>query len=252
MRTQIWMCGGGTQSTAIAALIVQRKLEKPDLAVIVDTEREQSTTWDYLEEWTAPALESVGVEIVRVPKSKYATVDVFGGADSKSLLIPAFTNQSGDTGKLTGFCSNEWKRRVAQRWATKEHAVSSATNWVGFTVDELRRVPKVSSGKWQERFPLIERGLNRGDCIALVERMGWPTPPRSSCWMCPNHTQVEWRDIKENKPKDWAQAVAFDKWIRKTDRHAFLHSDAIPLDEADLDDANESLFSRCESGLCFT
>lgn len=27
---QVWMCGGGTQSVAIAALIVQGKLPKPD------------------------------------------------------------------------------------------------------------------------------------------------------------------------------------------------------------------------------
>jgi enterochelin esterase-like enzyme len=42
-RTQLWASGGGVQSAAIAALIVQGKL-RPDLAVIVDTEREQSTT----------------------------------------------------------------------------------------------------------------------------------------------------------------------------------------------------------------
>lgn len=43
-RTQLWASGGGVQSAAIAALIVQGYI-RPDLAVIVDTEREQSTTW---------------------------------------------------------------------------------------------------------------------------------------------------------------------------------------------------------------
>jgi hypothetical protein len=251
-RTQIWMSGGGTQSAAIAALIVRGDMAAPDLAVIVDTEREQSTTWSYMDDVIAPALERASVPLVRVPKSRYATVDVFGGADGNSLLIPAFTTQGGDIGKLSGYCSNEWKRRVAQRWAVKERGVVAATSWVGFSTDELERVPKPQTGKWQDRFPLIEQKMNRGDCIALVERMGWPTPPRSSCWMCPNHTQIEWRDIRDNKPDDWRRAVQFDKWIRTKDPHAYVHADAVPLDEADLDDKNESLFGRCESGACFT
>lgn len=37
----LWSCGGGTQSAAIAALIVRGDLPKPDLSIIVDTERER-------------------------------------------------------------------------------------------------------------------------------------------------------------------------------------------------------------------
>jgi hypothetical protein len=249
MRTQIWASGGGVQSAAIAALIVQGHL-KPDLAVIVDTEREQSTTWSYMDEVISPALTTVGITLHRVKKGSLATVDLWGGKERDSLLIPAFTNQGGEPGKLPGYCSNEWKRRVMQRWATKQ-GVQSADVWLGISVDEMQRLKK-TSGKWMDRYPLIERGMNRGECVALVERMGWPTPPRSSCWMCPNHTQVEWREIRDNKPDDWRKAVLFDKYIRIHDAHAYVHSDCVPLDEAELDDANGVLFGHdCVSGQCF-
>lgn len=247
-RTQIWASGGGVQSAAIAALIVQGKL-RPDLAVIVDTGREQSTTWDYMESIVSPALASVGVTLHRVKKAAYATVDLFGGKDGESLLIPAFTNQSGDIGKLPTFCSNEWKTRVMQRWAT-DRGVKESTTWIGISVDEMHRM-KLSKGKWGYRHPLIELGMNRGDCEALVKRMGWPKPPRSSCWMCPNHTQEEWRDIKENKPEDWRRAVLFDKYIRIQDANAYVHHDCKPLDQVDLEDQNGVLFSHCDSGMCF-
>ena len=101
------------QSTAIAALIVRGDLSKPDLAVIVDTEREKSTTWEYLYTVTAPALASVGVQIHRVPKSKYSAVGLF--STSGTLLIPAFTSVNGTVGKSQTFCSNEWKKRVGDR-----------------------------------------------------------------------------------------------------------------------------------------
>ena len=146
-RTQIWSSGGGVQSTAIAALIVQGKLPKPDLAVIADTERELSTTWTYMDAVTLPALASVGVTLHRVKKSKYATVDLYGGADGNSLLIPAFTTQGDEIGKLPGFCSNEWKFRVVQRWATAEHGVKAATLWMGISTDETQRV-NFPTGKW--------------------------------------------------------------------------------------------------------
>ena len=42
-------------------MIVQGTIEPPDLAVIADTGREQSTTWAYMERVTAPALAAIGV-----------------------------------------------------------------------------------------------------------------------------------------------------------------------------------------------
>jgi len=248
-RTQIWSSGGGTQSAAIAALIVQGHL-RPDLAIIVDTEREQSTTWKYMDEVISPALATVGMTLHRVKKSEFATVDLYGGKDKTDLLLPVFTNQSGDVGKMPTFCSNEWKTRVMRRWATQQ-GVTKANVWIGFSTDEMHRCKPATSDKWRDRYVLLERKLNRRECEQLVAQMGWPKPPRSSCWNCPNHTQDEWIDIRDNKPADWRKAVAFDKKIRERDPHAFLHADCVPLDEADLSEANGVLFNHCETGMCF-
>ncbi len=182
-RTQIWNCGGGTQSAAIAALLVEGTLAPPDLAVIVDTERERSSTWRYVEEWLAPALRNVGIVLHRVSKSRYCTVDAWGGKDGNSLLVPAFTDQNGEVAKLPAFCSNEWKARVVQRWATQEYNVEAATNWIGFSTDEANRAQKISAGKWQRYYPLLELGISRSRCYGIVRAIGWPDPPRSSCWM---------------------------------------------------------------------
>lgn len=250
-RTQIWASGGGVQSTAIAALIVMGVLPKPDLAVIADTGREQSTTWSYMEQVTAPALARVGVNLQRVQAKDFATVDLYGGKDGESLLIPAFTNLSGEIGKMPAFCSNEWKQRVVRRWATQQ-GIEAANMWLGISTDEMIRLTFPKGKKWQHSFPLVEQRLNRYECEQLVERMGWPKPPRSSCWMCPNHTQAEWRDIRDNKPGDWQEAVWFDRDMRLRDPNAFLHPDCVPLDQADLSDQNGVLFGHaCQSGHCF-
>ena len=46
--TTVWSYGGGTQTAAIAVLILQGRLPKPDIAVMADTGREIASTWDYL------------------------------------------------------------------------------------------------------------------------------------------------------------------------------------------------------------
>lgn len=240
------------QSTAIAALIVHGKLPKPDLAVIVDTGRELSTTWDYLEAVTIPALASVGVTMHRVQKSKYATVDLFGGKDKNTLLIPAFTTKGEDIGKLSGFCSNEWKTRVIQRWATKEHGVTSAMQWIGISTDESRRATSEPNGKWAPRYPLIEMNKSRADCQEIIAKIGWPTPVRSSCWMCPNHNEDEWLWQQKHAPIDHQKAVALDVQIRKRDPFAWLHPSATPIGEVKFDKSNEVMFGKnCQTGLCF-
>lgn len=250
-RTQVWASGGGVQSAGIAALICQGKL-RPDLAVIVDTEREQSTTWDYMDSVISPALASVGVTLHRVRKSEFESRDLYGGKDGDTLLIPAFTTLSGDVGKMSNFCSAYWKREIVKRWVNAQGAGAAVDMWLGISTDEMGRVQNPKTQKWAYRYPLIEARKNRGDCVALVAAMGWPPAPRSSCYHCPNHTQQEWQEIRL-RPADWGAAVALDKEMRSRDPHVYLHHDCVPLDEVDLSDANGVLFGHeCTSGHCFT
>ncbi len=249
-RSSVWSSGGGVQSTAIAVLILQGRIEPPDFAVIADTERELHTTWGYLNKYTGPAMAAIGVPIHRVEKSRYATVDLYGGAEKKSLLIPAFTTKGDDIGKLPGYCSNEWKARVIQRWATQEQKLKAVTLWMGISTDEQRRASN-PVGKWQKRYPLIELNLSRNDCLNLVMDFGWPEPPRSSCWMCPNHREGEWQWQKDNAPTDHLKAIAFDADIRKVDADAWLHPSAKPLGDVTFEQSNDVMFGGCQTGLCF-
>ena len=174
-RIQVWSSGGGTQSAAIAALICKGEL-RPDISVIVDTEREVQQTWDYHDSVIVPALAKVGVTLHRVPKSKYATVDLYGGKDGDALLIPAFTNKKG---KLPTYCSNEWKSRVVQRFCRDMLPEAEAfTLWLGISRDEFNRMRgEGGEGKWTYWHPLIAKMMNRHDCVSLVKSMGWPPPP---------------------------------------------------------------------------
>jgi len=246
-RTQIWSSGGGVQSTAIAVMILQGKLPKPDIAVIADTTRERATTWEYMEQYTAPALAKIGVKMQRVNAADFASVKLFEG-EKERLLIPAFTRDtSARGGKLTNQCSSRWKRRVIQRWARKQ-GVASAAVWIGISTDELTRRRLSTEKWWVHRYPLIDERVSRGDCYAMIERHGWPLPPKSSCWMCPHMRPDEWRALRDT---DWSAALSLDAQMRKTKANAYLTPEMVPLAEADFTDSQDDLFSECESGWCF-
>jgi hypothetical protein len=247
-RIQVWSCGGGTQSAAIAALIIQGRLPRPAYSVMVDTEREKSSTWRFVNGVLKPRLAEVGCDLVIVPKSRYATVDLYSG--NGDLLLPVYTTQNGAVSKMPGYCSNEWKQRVLDRWLREQGVgASQAIQWLGFSTDELRRV---RAGRY--RYPLIyDVPMNRTNCKALVREVFGVEPVRSACWMCPHMRDDEWAEMRDNDPEDFAKACALGAEIHERDPHAYLHRSAQPLvqiaDQIGATDQMELL--GCDSGMCF-
>lgn len=258
-RKVVWSNGGGTQSAAIAVLIATGRLTKPERVVMADTGREATGTWEYLADHIAPLLETVGLGC-EIASHELATVDLYG--KNGDLLIPAFTENNG---KLPTFCSNEWKQRVVRRYlrSVGYGPKNPVTLWIGISTDEIARM-KPSDVKWvQHYYPLIETlGISRAECKRLVAEAGLPEPPKSSCWMCPYRQNPQWRDLKENHPKDWDAAVELDEEIRERDlaqggSGVYVHRSAVPLAEADLSDPEDNqlpLFGEvdgCDSGYCW-
>lgn len=256
---EVFSSGGGTQSTCIAALIVQGKLPKPDFVVIADTDYECGTTWVYLDSVVRPALSEIGVEIHRI--SGYKSIPEHGkdflNHNGNTLLMPLWTSQNGDTGKLSGYCSARWKVEVVDRFLSREFGVtrSKYRKWIGFSMDESRRAMRMMGGpeysKGLIRFPLIhDMPMNRYRAIQTVQEMGWPTPPRSRCYICPNQQNTEWQDLKNNHQDEFEKAVQFEKEVQKHDPDMWLHRDCIPLNQVDFIEKQEVL-DYCSSGMCF-
>lgn len=252
-RTRIWSSGGGVQSTALAALICAGRLPRPDLAMIVDTTRERTTTWDYLDAVTRPALRAVGVDLVRVSAADYADTGLFEAEDSEAprLLIPAYTAGTSERGgKLLNHCSTRWKRRVAQRWA-RAHGVHQAAVWYGISTDELRRVRLSREQWWEHTYPLVDLRMSRADCYAVVQRMGWPAPPKSSCWMCPHMRPEEWQAMRFGYQEDWRAAVDLEHYIQGVLPHVYLTPAMQSLESQNFEAGSLPLdLGGCDSGMC--
>lgn len=244
--TIVWSYGGGTQSVAMAVMILKGLLPRPDVIVMADTGREKQETWDYLSSVVRPA----GFDVQIAPHS-LATVDLYG--TNGDLLIPAFTRQNGSVGKMPTFCSNEWKARVIQRWLRQQN-INDCDVWLGMSTDEMERM-KYSGLNWYRHvYPLVEIvPTSRHQCYSLVVNHGWPPPPKSSCWHCPNRSPFGWREMRDNSPADFQKAVNLEIDMQQKDPNVYLHELGKPLSEAVNESSRQSdMFDGCDSGYCET
>lgn len=245
-----WSYGGGVQSVAIGVLVAEGALPVPDLAVIADTGRERRTTWEYLHDHMQPyLLNRVGLT-VQTASHDLARKDLYD--DSGLTLMPAYTAE----GRKAAFCSGEWKRDVIERWL-RAQGVRECVSWIGYSIDEVRRVPKRDHRPWCHlAFPLIDRMINRTMCAAIIRAAGLPLPRKSRCRQCPHQNAEEWAETLAD-PVDGPLAVACDEEIRRNDpegRGLYLHYSRKPLSvvASDGGDGLVPPMSPCEAGHCWT
>lgn len=228
-RAVVWSSGGGIQSTAIAVLIWQGKLPKPDYSIMIDTGYESARTINYIHRVAQPKLAEVGVNFELIDASKYTNVNIMADGHCN---IPAFRkNEDGTVSKFSTHCNGTWKQQVMKRWL-RERGVERCEDWVGISTDESRRAGKQTGLKWIEnRYPLIDLGLSRTDCVNLIKDAGWEMPLRTSCVMCPLRTKYEWLKLRVDCPEDFDRACVIEKRIQDEDPRIFLNPSCVPLSE---------------------
>lgn len=120
-----------------------------------------------------------------------------------------------------------------------------AEQWIGFSTDEIHRVNDKRENRYSvKRYPLLELGMSRRDCERWLRSVGWGSVAKSACIGCPFHGNRQWREMRDHRPEEWADAVEFDRAIRKggiragrpaLPGEAFLHRSCVPLDQAPID-----------------
>lgn len=247
--TTVFNYGGGRQTIAMVIMILKGVLPRPDIIVMADTGRENDSTWEYLNNHVQPLLAEHEMQVQIAPR-ELSTVDVYG--HNGTLLLPVYT----PTGKFSAYCSGEWKKSVVDRYLRSKN-IKSGTRWLGLAFDEPRRwsrMHNVRKGQWTTVCPLVDLMVNTDACLAIIRAAGLPEPHNSSCWMCPNKKNAQWRFIRDNYPQRWAEAIQMDELIRVNAEHStvYLHHSRVPLSQANLgEEENKAVVKQCSLGMCF-
>ena len=103
--------------------------------------------------------------------------------------------------------------------------------WLGISTDEAIRM-KPSRDRWiSNRYPLIEAGKSRRDCMDWwKERYDRPLE-RSACVACPFQSRQRWVETKRRWPEMFAEAVEIDSNMRgglAFAKEPYLHPPRMP------------------------
>jgi hypothetical protein len=242
--------GAGVQSTTLALLAVEDVLPKPDAAIFADTGWEPRAVYDHLARLTT-VLVGAGIPVHRAQHGdlRRDTVET-----TSFMRLPAFVQGAdGRAAMLRRQCTERYKmdpirRQIRLLLGARTSTVGSvltppagatAEQWVGFSTDEVGRIKDHDEPAYlRTRYPLIELGMSREDCTRWLGARGW-TVAKSACIGCPFHGNRQWRDLRDNHPDEWADAVEFDRAIRERTFKGpqgvpFLHRSLLPLDQVDL------------------
>lgn len=269
MQKHIISLGAGVQSSTIALMAAKGLISPmPDAAIFADTMAEPQSVYKWLD-WLETQLP---FPVVRVSKGNLTDEALkFTEKDGKiyaRVNLPVHTrNPDGTAGRITHRnCTVEYKVRPIQQAIRKFANIKrgekevQAIQWIGISLDETIRMKESNVAFIKNRWPLIELGMRRSDCLVWIHENGYPEPPRSSCVFCPFHNNNEWRRLKMEEPEEFEKAVEFEKHIQtaKTSENfrstAYLHSSLRPLDQIDFSNAEDrgqlNLFGNECEGMC--
>ena len=107
--------------------------------------------------------------------------------------------------------------------------------WLGISTDEAHRM-KTSRDRWiVNRYPLIEAGMSRRDCMGWWEARFDRPLERSACVGYPFQSRRRWVETKRRWPGLFAEAVEIDDRLRgglAYVKEPYLHPMRIPLARA--------------------
>jgi len=254
--------GAGIQSSTLALMFARGEVvPMPDCAIFADTGAEPEGVYTWLD-WLETQLPYPVHRVMKGDGLRQSLLDTVR-TGSRIANPPLF---AGATGQLRRQCTREFKvepitkkLRELVGLAHGERAGDEirVTQYLGISYDESIRM-KPSHNKWiDHKWPLVDMGMRRLDCLKWMEKRGYPKPSRSACTFCPYHSDEEWRSLKE-RPADWASAVEIDEIIRDGIRgmteKLYLHRSLKPLAEIDFaspeDRGQQTMFNEECEGMC--
>ncbi len=244
--------GAGVQSTTLALMAADGTLPGLDGAIFADTGWEPARVYKHLDR-LATVLTGAGIPLYRV-SSGNLRADAIDPAH-RYASVPYFVrNPDGTDGMGRRQCTSEYKLAPITRKVRELLGASApdfrrvpkgnhAEQWIGFSADEVGRVSDQNGVSYiTKRYPLLDLGMDRKACTRWLEARGWTQVAKSACIGCPYHGNAQWRDLRDNHPDEWADAVDFDEAIRRggarglpLDGQAFLHRSRVPLSLAPID-----------------
>ena len=265
---------GGSQSEALLHMVLRGQIKIPKHFVVLNADpgMENSKTYEHVAKMKIRC-EEAGIlfETVDGP-NLYEDILALKSTGATRFDNPPYWTKSatGKRGRLMQGCTKVYKIAPTDRWIRMYlqavHGISLKSRrlgeeivhkWIGFSLDEAHRVSDSTQVYVKFVYPLIEKGMTKADVEQYYKDIGEPKPPRSVCNACFANSASTYREMKRDRPQDFAQAVAVDEAIRDWScigikDEVYISDLLIPVREiGDAESPLEGEEWSCDSGHCF-
>jgi hypothetical protein len=137
-----------------------------------------------------------------------------------TVLTPAETVKGIKVGNLYEY---SWLQRMFPqrnpRWCTAIFKVGTLLKYqkppafvmLGIDNSETHRAKLSRNDGLENRFPLIERGIDRDGCIEIIKAHNLPIPIKSGCYICPFQRVSQFKQLRRNHPELFCKVVDLER-----------------------------------------
>lgn len=272
---------GGKQSACLVWMILRDEIEVDlDKLIILNADpgMENELTYEY-NSMIFDLVRSKGIyiETVAGPNLREDILALKGNGRTRLDNPPYWTKKpTGREGKLKQCCTQYYKigpmDRAIRRILEERYGIPAVPGfsrmghnivekWIGFTHDEFSRAKEPDQKYIYFRYPLYDLRMDKLDVLKYYYDRDLPIPPRSVCNACFANGLTTLKDMHDNRPEDWKQAVAVDNAVRNWTQigvnfPVYVSKTLLSLEELaergfELDDQEDQDGHSCDSGYCF-
>ncbi len=230
--------GGGINSTALLCGWIENGFRPVDLVLFADTGGERPETYRYIDTMSDWLL-AHGYPCIKTVRHARETLEQ-NCLDHSMLPSLAYGYKK---------CSHKFK--LQPQYKEVNHFAPARATWdagervlklIGYDADEPHRASRAATedDKYWYRYPLMEWGWGRTECIAAIQRAGLTVPCKSACFFCPANTVAEIKTLQLQHPDLLRRALDMETRSLSTTRTVqglgrrfawrdLIHGKAMPL-----------------------
>jgi len=144
-------------------------------------------------------------------------------------------------------CSDKFKGDPQRKWSKKEFGDETIKIWsLGIEANEGKREKRFTMNRHkmtdqreghEYRYPLIELGMDRDDCLEMLKVLEWDykgdgsVVEKSSCMWCPFLSDWEVDRLVDADGVGLSEALEIEKRFKEADKHQKWHDAGMPLNK---------------------
>jgi len=175
--------GGGVNSTAMLVLLHDEGIHFESIYV------DHGCDWPETREYIQMITEKYPITILKPNVEGY---DNLYSYSDHYKMIPS---------RMKRWCTDKFKVRVINQYVE-----TPCFSLIGFSTDEGHRAKPQYKDGIENRFPLIEREINRRQCKEIINEHNLPMPIKSGCWFCPFQRVGQWKKLRRQHPDLYCKA----------------------------------------------